>query len=111
MSKVMCSVVLLAGVAACHKTVVVQEQAPVPVAPQVSPDSVLALCTRGDTTVLQLRNRNTGIVRNERWLLTGQGSVVDVTSGRLVMDSAEVSRVKYRDILAQQRQTGGIACS
>lgn len=66
-------------------------------------DSVLSVCLRGDTTAVELLNRNSGAKRHEQWIISPHGDVIDVTSGRTVMDSLEAERFDYRSMIDQQR--------
>lgn len=66
-------------------------------------DSVLSVCLRGDTTAVELLNRNTGAKRDERWVVSPHGDVMDAASGRMVMDSLEAERFSYRAMLDRQR--------
>lgn len=83
-------------------------QAPPPQpAPRENPfarDSVVSMCLRGDTTALLLADRKTGRTRTERWIQDRHGRVVDLVTGRTVMDSAEASRLQYGSLLRQQRE-------
>lgn len=92
---------LIAAAGACSSR-------PPTVKPQVSrnpiaADSVVSVCLHGDTTAIQLLNRGTGSRRDERWVVSPRGDVVDVASGRVVMDSLEADRFSYRAMIDQQR--------
>ena len=66
-------------------------------------DSVLSVCLRGDTTAVELLNRDSGVKRHERWIISPHGDVIDLASGETVMDSLEAERFNYRLMIDQQR--------
>ena len=66
-------------------------------------DSVVSVCLHGDTTAVVLLNRNSGVRRHERWIISTRGDVVDVASGQTVLDSLEAARFDYRSMIEQQR--------
>jgi hypothetical protein len=65
-------------------------------------DSVESVCVRGDTTTLLLRSRVNGKRHLQRWLFRENGGVVDLSTGRQVMDSAQVARTGIRELFRQE---------
>jgi hypothetical protein len=63
---------------------------------------VESICVRGDTTTMLLRSRANGKRRLQRWLFTPDGGVLDLTTGRTVMDSAQVARSGIRELVQQE---------
>lgn len=49
-----------------------------------------------------LRSRADGKRRLQRWLFTPDGGVTDLSTGRTVMDSAQVARSGIRELFQQE---------
>ena len=75
---------------------------PAPAVAANTRDSVESVCVRGDTTTLLVRSRANGKRQVKRWLFTSNGAAVDLTTGRQVMDSAQVARSGIRELFREE---------